>query len=145
MNERDFLTLARALVRMPEEAAWRSAVSRSYYATFHVARSLFTSLDFAVPHADRAHAYLWLRLSNCGDAPTRLAGSDLNVLRQRRNVADYDLRRPLGQAVARAAVLSAEQIVQALDAAAVEPVRSQIATEMARYERDVLKDVTRRP
>ena len=44
-NWTDFLTLADALVRAPnspgpEEASLRSAISRAYYAAFHVARNL---------------------------------------------------------------------------------------------------------
>jgi hypothetical protein len=39
-------------------------------------------------------------------------------------------------------VRMAEQIVRALDAAAFEPVRSNITAAMRVYERDVLRDVT---
>jgi uncharacterized protein (UPF0332 family) len=66
MNFRDFLTLAESLAEESNEAAWRSAVRRAYYAAFHVAWDFLATLRFTVPKADRAHGYLWLRLSNSG-------------------------------------------------------------------------------
>jgi uncharacterized protein (UPF0332 family) len=62
MNPGQFLTQAQRLVVMTGEEDWRSAVSRTYYAVFHVACEFMDSLGFSVPQADRAHAYLWLRL-----------------------------------------------------------------------------------
>jgi uncharacterized protein (UPF0332 family) len=55
MNGRDFLPLATQLAGGTTEAEWRSAVSRAYYAAFHVARRLLSELGFTVPRADRAH------------------------------------------------------------------------------------------
>jgi uncharacterized protein (UPF0332 family) len=145
MDERDFLTLAQTLALATAEAAWRTAVSRAYYASFHVARHLLQALGFTVPHADRAHAYLWLRLQNCGDPQVEAAAADLNVLRRDRNSADYDLRRPMRQAVARTQVQAAERIIQVLEAAALDPTRTRTTDAMRVYERDVLHDVTWHP
>jgi hypothetical protein len=75
MNWRDFLLLAARLAAGNTEADWRTAVSRAYYAVFHVARRLFADLKFAVPRADRAHQYLVFRLSNSGEAAVKPAGS----------------------------------------------------------------------
>jgi hypothetical protein len=88
MTGRDFLVLAYSLANQSTEAAWRSAVSRAYYAAFHVARQLLTDLGFRVPFADRAHDYLWLRLQNCGEAPVETAGAELKELRKYRNYAN---------------------------------------------------------
>ncbi|HXG09006.1 MAG TPA: HEPN domain-containing protein [Gemmataceae bacterium] len=145
MNGRDFLTVAKALLNAATEAAWRSAVSRAYYAAFHVARQMMEDLGFTVPRGDRAHAYLWLRLSNCGDVQVQDAGRRLNNLRGQRNHADYDIAVPLLHATAAGQVQIAERIIQLLDAATVEPTRSQITNAMIVYERDVLHDVTWHP
>ncbi len=145
MNSRDFLTLAQTLLAEGFEAAWRSAVSRAYYAAFHVARELLDSLGFAVPRGERAHAHLWLRLSNCGDPKLATTGAALNSLRQDRNFADYDLHRPLTHANAARSVRMAEQTIRLLETAANEPLRTLIRDTMKVYERDVLKDVTWRP
>ncbi len=94
MTGPDFLPLARKLAAGSTEADWRTAVSRAYYAAFHVARRLLEDLGFRVPCADSAHAYLWLRLNNCGDLAVQAAASELQLLRNRRNHADYDYSGP---------------------------------------------------
>ncbi|HZT80535.1 MAG TPA: HEPN domain-containing protein [Gemmataceae bacterium] len=145
MNGRDFLTLADSLVAGSTEAEWRSAVSRAYYAVFHIARQLFTDLGFTVPQSDRAHAYLWYRLSNTGDPQVAWAGSSLNDLRSLRNEADYDLHRLASQTLAASHVQLAHRIIQALDSAGNEPTRTQITDAIKDYELNVLHQVTWRP
>ncbi len=145
MDFRDYLSLATTLARGTAEAEWRSASSRAYYAAFHVARRLMLGLGFRVPRADRAHNYLVLRLSNAGHLDVEKAGRRLGVLRQERNRADYDDHLTITQATAADHVRLAVQVVQALDAAAVEPVRPQITTAMRDYERNILHDVTWQP
>src|SRR5206468_7212368 len=90
MNWRDLLLLAARLAAGTTEADWRTAISRAYYAAFHVARRLLADLNFTVPRADRAHQYLAFRLSNCGESAVEQAGRDLETLRRLRNRADYD-------------------------------------------------------
>jgi uncharacterized protein (UPF0332 family) len=145
MNWRDFLLLANRLAAGPAEADWRTAVSRAYYAAFHVAHGLLTDLNFTVPRADRAHQYLVYRLSNSGEAVVEQAGRDLDTLRRLRNRADYDEFPALTQAQAAAAVQMTANIIQALDDARREPVRTSILDAMKVYERDVLHDVTWHP
>src|SRR5260370_30403184 len=91
MNGRDFLILADSLLISGSEAARRSAVSRAYYAAFHVARELLSDLGFTVPRGDQAHGYLWLRLSNCSDQHVELACREVNQLRRDRNSSVYDI------------------------------------------------------
>jgi len=144
MNGREFLAVAKGLLGVGTEAAWRSAVSRAYYAVFHAARELLDDLGFAVPRGDRAHGHLWLRLSNCGDRQVQDAGREMNDLRRGRNRADYDVNAPLSSFTAAALVADAEQIIKTLDAVA-EPTRTQITDTMKIYERNVLQDVTWHP
>ena len=145
MTGRDFLPVAFALAADPAEAAWRSAISRAYYAAFHVARELLTDLGFTVAGGSGAHDYLWLRLQNSGDLQVKHAGSDLNALRGQRNKADYELRRALAQAIARNEVKVAEQIIQTLETAAPEPTCTQITDAMKVFERAILKVTTWHP
>jgi uncharacterized protein (UPF0332 family) len=142
---KDFLTLAEIWINGVTEAQWRCAVSRAYYAAFHEARHLLCDLGFTVPLGDQAHAYLWLRLSNCGDLQVQLAGSDLNTLRRERNRSDYDVNRDLNQADALLQVRAAGRILQILDGAGKDPIRVQITDAMKTYERDILKVVTWKP
>ena len=145
MNFRDYLPFASSLASGPTEAAWRSAVSRAYYAAFHVARNLFTDLGFTVPKAERAHAYLWLRLANCGHPDVQNAGLDLNHLRQDRNRADYEAQRSMSRPTAAKNVQIAAEIIHVLDAAALGPTRTLVVDTMKVYERDVLNQVTWHP
>jgi uncharacterized protein (UPF0332 family) len=145
MNWRDFLALAARLAAEATEADWRSAISRAYYAAFHVARRLLADLNFSVPRADRSHQYLIFRLSNCGEPVVEQAGRDLETLRRLRNRADYDEVPSVTQPHAVAAVRRAEDIIRHLDNARSDPTRSRIRDAMIIYERDVLNDVTWHP
>jgi len=145
MKGRDFLTVAGGLASDSTEAAWRSAISRAYYAAFHAARELMTDLGFTVPQGDSTHAYAWIRLQNCGDPKVRKAGSNLNVLRGQRNRADYDLHLTIRQSHAATEVQIANEVLQSLDAAALEPTRTQITDAMKAFERTILKVTTWHP
>lgn len=70
------------------------------------------------------------------------AGRHLGQLRRERNWADYDDHRAISQNDAIRNVRLTQDVIQALDAATVDPVRTQITDTMKIYERDVLKDVT---
>lgn len=49
MNPRDFLEVANDLLSGDSEAEGRSAISRAYYAAFHVALNLFRCCGFHPP------------------------------------------------------------------------------------------------
>jgi uncharacterized protein (UPF0332 family) len=145
MKGRDFLTLANTLAAGKTEAEWRSAVSRAYYAAFHVARELFESLGFQVPRSDRAHNYIAIRLQNCGVANVQSAGRNFDQLRGDRNFADYDVQKPYWRKSSAAQVQSAVLVIQILDGARSEPTRTQITDGMKVYEQTVLGVVTWKP
>lgn len=145
MNFREFLEVADGLVQGDTEGDWRSAVSRAYYAAFHVGRTFLQALGFQVPQAEQAHGFIWLRLSNCNQADLQSTGSGLNDLRKNRNQADYDERRFVSAHRAADAVAAARDIIETLDAAFAEPFRTQITEAIKTYERDVLKEVTWKP
>ena len=142
MNFREFLPLAEELIVRNSEAAWRTAVSRAYYAAFHVACDFMRALGFAVPKADRAHGYLWLRLQNCGNSDIAQAGQSLKDLRTHRNRADYEARQTMTQPDAEKYVVDAKAIVAALDKRPDKIILRQITEAIKKYERDVLKEVT---
>src|SRR5437660_388502 len=145
MNFRDYLTVATRLMTGATEADWRSAISRACYAAFHVGCELLWTLGFTVPRADRAHAFVWLRLSNSSHVQVSDAGSDLSHLRGERNRADYDPGCTIPQTTALMRVATADKIIRTLDVAFLEPIRTQITDAIKIYERDVLRDVTWHP
>jgi len=124
------------------EAEWRTAVSRAYYGAFHVGCDLLRGLGFDIPKADRAHAYVGLRLMNSSDDNVSEAGRRLAELRSRRNQADYDKRGRFTAIDAEDFAYTARQIIATLDEALQDPLRSQITDAIKKYERDVLSEVT---
>jgi uncharacterized protein (UPF0332 family) len=145
MKPRDFLEVADALSMANKEADWRTAVSRAYYAAFHVAWRLLQGPGFQIPRADQAHAYLWRRLSNCGHIDVENAGKDLSDLRRVRNWADYDLDSPLEQTAAMHHYLVADRIIGLLETVATSAAAKSIIETMKTYERDILHEVTWHP
>jgi len=143
MDPRNFLDVAFDLAGEYREADWRSAVSRSYYAAFHVANDFMRQCGFHVPQSGDAHGHAWIRLVNSQDARLTRAGRDLNRLRQDRNWADYDLTQPLPHKLAADSVQNAQTLVAILERALTWPsLLGQVIPVMRDFERDVLGDVT---
>lgn len=146
MDETGFLELADELSTGSRPADWRTAISRAYYAAFHKARTLLRQVGFRVPDAERAHAYLWLRLKNSGHPDVNRAGDDLNQLRSMRNWADYNFGLPVGEATAIEQVGVATDILQLLHHLAKEPaILTRVIDALKTYQRDVLREVTWHP
>jgi uncharacterized protein (UPF0332 family) len=145
MTPQDFIRLAAQLAAGTTEADWRTAASRAYYAAFHAARQLLLDLGFTVPRADAAHQYLIHRLNNCGEQLIQQEAKVLDRLRKLRNRADYDWHLPFTRHHAQPEPANAQRVVQILDTARQEPVRTQITDAMKLYERNVLGVVTWHP
>ena len=143
MNGRDFLPAARRMTAGSQEADWRSAASRAYYAAFHGARDVLAALRFRTPRADRAHNYLYVRLNNCGIPSVEHAANDLHDLRTLRNIADYDVGQSFMSQEAAGAVDSAETILKVFDA--LTPAeRTKMTDTIKLYEKQI-GDVTWQP
>lgn len=93
MDPQRFLAQSLRLLRAdvsPE--GHRSAISRAYYAAFHAVIRFLDSLGVGVPEDANGHKEACYRLSNCADQSMASAGRDLDMLRGRRNNADYKMR-----------------------------------------------------
>lgn len=92
----DFLTFADALVRDPkspgpEEASLRSAISRAYYAAFHVARNFgWDRREFTLTGTGHDHWLVMNYFRSSPDRTRRKIGVDLDRLYDNRTSADYD-------------------------------------------------------
>jgi uncharacterized protein (UPF0332 family) len=109
----EFLKLARQLVDASDatEAQLRTAVSRSYYSAFLLARERLVARGDLRPTAtgaDHRHVIRTLQRD-----PSRL-GRRLDLLRDQRNRADYDLPLEVTPESAKQAVDLAEWIVARL-------------------------------
>ncbi|KHE93930.1 MAG: HEPN domain-containing protein [Candidatus Scalindua rubra] len=94
MIGKDFLTFAKTICRNDDEAARRTAVSRSYYALFHEVRSIVISAGIRIEKDASAHMKLVRYLKETGKGgidDAKLVGKKLEDLREIRNAADYDL------------------------------------------------------
>jgi uncharacterized protein (UPF0332 family) len=143
MTPRDLLDLADELSTDDREAAWRTSAHCAYYAAFHAARILLTQAGFAVPDADRAHGYLWLRLQNSGHPEVVQAGRQLNEARSIRNHADYDFAAAFDRKLATRQVARADAILELMEQVAESPETLAKITQAVRdYERDALGEQT---
>ena len=138
----DLVRFAEQLAQGSTETEWRDAVSRGYYGAFHAGRLLLRGLNFRVPRAATAHAYVWMRLSNCGHADIQHAGGTINNFQRHRNEADYDIHLPYQQSHAQTWARVARDLVQTIAAGHQQPTRSQITAGIRDYERNVLRAVT---
>lgn len=142
MTSDEFLKLARELAAGPTEACWRTAVSRAYYASFHLIRRRLSEWGFHIRKSDQAHAGLSRRLGVVPlDGWDDLA-RDLAQLRSDRNFADYDVEQVCSKRLAINCLTAAEQITNTLHTELTITERQQAIAAIRDYERDVLHDVT---
>jgi uncharacterized protein (UPF0332 family) len=110
----DFLNLAIELAsRADDEAALRSAISRSYYAAFHTGREFVLRTGIAVDRSGIAHRQVQEMIAARDDR----AGQDLLRLHRLRKQADYDDNLPTG-------VVQGAAFAVALAAATIERIRA---------------------
>jgi uncharacterized protein (UPF0332 family) len=141
MRGEDFIDLAAFLGEAGSEPAYRSAVSRAYYGAFHVAKQLLADVGIGLPGTGEAHRKVLFCLQQCGERDGKAAGGELEVLRDQRNIADYDLGDPRfrQKASAEKAIELSRQIVERITAIRAEPVWSRFRAEVRRYAAEVLR------
>ena len=142
MTPDEFLKLARELLAGPNEASWRTAVSRAYYASFHIIRRRLSEWGFHIRKSDQAHAGMSRRLGVVPLEGWDVLARDLAQLRSDRNFADYDVERVFPKRLAVNCVTAAEQITDTLHKELTAAERQQAIAAIRDYERDVLRDVT---
>ena len=121
----EYLTLAKRLVGqstgpLSQEAIFRAAISRAYYAAFNETRRHLIHQENAldIPLDGRAHEIVQDKLMQSSDASRRRVGADLGRLRRARNDADYYDELPVDTTISRKAqeaIVRAERVIQALD------------------------------
>ncbi len=90
MEGKEFLEVAERLSNSNHEADRRTSVSRSYYAMFnHIKSFLKPKITFTNTPEDHRKIYYYFH--NCGVEEAEDIASGLNVLRQKRNDADYNM------------------------------------------------------
>lgn len=125
MNGKQFLLTARFLLMQHEginEAAYRSSISRAYYACFIVIRDLaFSVCDPAIRQRwkyrqehDINHDALGKYFNNSSSEAVKELGKDLRDLKGSRVSADYHMKEEISVDDARDAIANAEALFETL-------------------------------
>ena len=85
----EYFILAKELSQKGSEAATRSAISRAYYAAYHVARRHPGSKG-ATATQSGSHGAVWRALRESSDKNWRKAGNQGRDILENRHKADYD-------------------------------------------------------
>lgn len=106
---RECLDLARKLHadENADEAAYRCAIGRAYYAAFHASR-LHTRVE---TRGEDSHAKVWNALKASADPVERSAGLIGDRIKKSRADADYEARAKVDRRVAKAAIEDASTVI----------------------------------
>lgn len=119
-NWQEFLLLADGLSQQPdlfssEEAGYRTAISRAYYAAFCAARNFARGRgEIMVSGYGEDHERVIRHFQRSGDKEGRKVADLLRALRTKRNAADYEDSLTAPHADAHIAVMEAGQVFKAL-------------------------------
>jgi len=141
MDPTEYLDLAARLIADGTEAAFRTAVSRAYYGAFHTAVLLIKEMGVSLPVGLESHQKVRYCLMESGEAPGLQAGDTLQVLRQDRNRADYDLDKSatFNARSALQRINRARAVLGLLQNCRAEPVRSRFRVKLRDYAANALR------
>jgi hypothetical protein len=121
VSPHDICQVADELSKGTNEAAWRSALSRAYYAAYHACDHWHSQMPVpgSVGGEGGSHQKLCnqLRYSAPGSPDvaarkSRTLGAQLDALRVRRKVADYQLEQQVDQAEAKGMAATSALLLQ---------------------------------
>jgi hypothetical protein len=131
MDARLFLATARTLASTnPADAtaaaAYRTAVSRSYYAAFNVAVGFLEGIGLEVIDKPSGHSWVKNSFIYVPDPAVKRIGMALETLHRERKYADYDMQdlKPERQKTASGVVRQAEQVISDLDGYRLSPTNA---------------------
>jgi len=139
MDPRDFLDIAKKLSQGGTAAEYRTAISRAYYATYHVGADFLKGIGCTISKGPTGHEEVIRNLSHCGDLELAKVGSQLTDLRSQRNNADYRLDNTKydKQRASQAVTMQSERMIQALDRCGSGSRRDEIARAVKEYSRKI--------
>lgn len=136
MNPREFYNLAENLAASGSPAEVRTAVSRAYYASFHVGVEILSKMGFVIKRSALGHQDVYRRLCNIGNVEVRKLGSKLGDLQTKRNAADYDLDKKWveGTKTLEGIMKNAREIIDNLERLCSGPNRDSIRNAIRDWE-----------
>jgi hypothetical protein len=115
----DYLALAHDLIKRNDEAALRSAISRSYYAVFGTAEETLTANQIAVKKTRRrkklnSHEAVWYTYRSDSRTSWQKVGTDGDRLKRERVQADYKAYATISPALASGVVARSSTLLRQL-------------------------------
>ncbi len=142
MDPERFLELARILKGGPGTPEnYRTAISRAYYAAFHVGVTALKAIGIRASDGPGGHGEVVSCLGACGDSDLQEASMRLKILHGRRRQADYklsDLNVETRQE-ADLACLDSKEIIDQINNLQSKGSRGAAISEMRQFARDILK------
>jgi hypothetical protein len=118
---RDFLLIADELAMRGDEAAWRTAIGRAYYAALGVAIGRLPPAERVTVHPGNVHDRTWELYARSTVAECRRLGNLGYRIRNRRRAADYRDEPPMQALHAWQAVVDARAMLNLLDQHGYQP------------------------
>ena len=117
MHGKDFVYPAEQLLRMPSDAADRTAVNRAYYAIYHCSSEFLSELGLKTSSGPQTHGQLQARVNNCGVTEFQQLYRIIHKLYDNRLLADYDLKNDdfKSQSTTAFLIASAKQAIAIID------------------------------
>jgi len=139
MDPRDFVAVARDLLKNEQPANCRTAFNRSYYAAYHVGVALLEQAGITIHRNAKGHTQVTTFLNNCGIADLEEAQQKLVNLYSDRIKADYRLdQRGVEKSInARKALKTSENIIRAFDSFASESGKGELARGIRKYQEKI--------
>jgi len=136
MDPRDFLQIARDILKNEEPANCRTAFNRSYYAAYHVGVELLEQAGVRIRRNATGHNEVTKFFNNCGIRALEEAQQKLVNLYSDRIKADYRLNHKSVEKIpnARKALKTSENIIRAFDSFAGESGNQEIARGIRKYQ-----------
>jgi hypothetical protein len=86
----EYLTLAEELSKRTEESCIRTAISRTYYYVYHLARQRLIDNQFVIVRGGDTHKQVWEKFQGDADHRCRKLNDLGKILHDKRKHADYD-------------------------------------------------------
>jgi uncharacterized protein (UPF0332 family) len=137
-----FLDLALILKGGPATAEnYRTAISRAYYAAFHVGVAMLETLGIRTTEGPGGHGDVVRCLSACHDHELQEAGVRLRILHSRRRQADYKLTDPNAETRREAdlACLDSREIIERIDSLDILGRDAESIFQIRQFASDILK------
>jgi len=112
MDAKDFLKIAKKLLRYNSEANWRTSIGRSYYAIFNYLKQECQTLNLPILGSSKGHNQLKSYLLGCEIDEVIDIGSKIGDLYSQRIIADYRLEEVVEEKTAKLMFEKAQDITK---------------------------------